>query len=169
MPRGAKPGHPKWGGRPKGGKNKRTLAMEAAVRATVEGAKASDELPAEFLRRVAANESLDLSVRIAAATACAPYFSPKLSNVDLRAQSENVHFFIRDEPMTEQEWIAEFGSNIAGRQTPLATTVAGIHQIEVDVRNKRISQLEEEVSKLRDALLLAEARANEARKIPLLS
>jgi len=82
MPRGSKPGERRGGRRP-GSKNRRTLQLEAAVRQTVEGAKASDELPAEFLRRVVQDEALDLSVRIAAAQACAPYFSSKLASVRL--------------------------------------------------------------------------------------
>jgi hypothetical protein len=79
MPRGSKPGERRGGRRP-GSKNRRTLALEAAVQATREGAK-GDELPAEFLRKVSQNETLDLGVRIAAAQAAAPYFSSKHANL----------------------------------------------------------------------------------------
>src|SRR5215470_4647200 len=108
MPRGSKKGERRGGRRP-GSKNKRTLAIEAAVRQTVEGAKA-DELPAEFLRKVSQNKKLDLSVRIAAAQACAPYFSSKLAN--LRVEHDHkprvIYYVSGDPPLTCEEWEAKY-------------------------------------------------------------
>ena len=106
MPRGSKPGERRGGRRP-GSKNKRTLAIEAAVRATVEGAKTSDVMPAEFLLQVVRNEDLDLAVRIDAAKACASFFSPKLASVSATVQTKG-QYWISDEPITPEEWIAEY-------------------------------------------------------------
>jgi hypothetical protein len=160
----------KTGGRQKGSLNVRTRQLQEAVCQTVEGAK-PDELPAEFLRRVAQNEDIDLHTRIAAANACAGYFSPKLANVDLHSTSENVHYHLHDMPVSAEEWLVEVGqdANIAGRTVPLATTVGHVHAIEIEVRDKKIAQLEERIAALTDALALSQSRENEARKIPLLS
>jgi hypothetical protein len=158
----------KTGGRQKGSLNVRTRQLQEAVRQTVDGAK-PDELPAEFLRRVAANEALDLSVRISAAQAAAPFFSPKLANIDLHAQSENVHWHISEQPMSDTDWAAEFGSNIGGRQTPLGETVGHVHKLELELRDKKIEQLQEQIAALTDALALERDRAAAARAIPLLS
>jgi hypothetical protein len=167
MPRGAKPGHPKWGGRPKGGKNKRTLALEAAARDMV---AVIDETPAEFLRRVSQNESLDMNTRIAAANACAGYFSPRLAAVDLHATSENVHYVIGSEPLSADEWIKEMGQPvIEGRGTPVGVTLSAVDALRIEVLQKENQGLREQINKLQDALTLHQAREAEQRKIPLLS
>jgi hypothetical protein len=164
VPRGSKPGERRGGRRP-GSKNKRTLAIEAAVRQTVEGAKASDELPAEFLRRVAQNEDLNLAVRIDAAKACAGFFSPKLASVSATVQATG-QYWISDEPMTVDEWEAEFCTAApAGTQTALLDSV---QKLEIEARDKKIAALEEEVRKLREAALPTDGETAR-RKIPLLS
>jgi hypothetical protein len=148
MPRGSKPGERRGGRRP-GSKNRRTLALEAAVRATVDGAKA-DELPAEFLRRVVQNEDLDLAVRIDAAKACASFFSPKLASVNATVQAKG-QYWISDEPMTEEEWIAEFCKDEPDDAQTLA--LRSPHKLEVELR-ERIAELESEVVRLNEALTL---------------
>jgi hypothetical protein len=183
MPRGgAMPDGSRRGGRRKGAKNKRSLALIAAVQQTVEGAK-PDELPAEFLRRVAQNEALDLSVRIAAAQAAAPFFSPKLSNVDLNAKTQNAHFFIADHRLTPAEWEAKWckAENppafpndeigyIAGQgDVPPSQTADAVNRLQVELRDRKIEILEETVAKLQEELKLERDRAAKAREIPLLS
>ena len=149
MPRGSKPGERRGGRRP-GSKNRRTLQLEAAVRQTVEGAKASDELPAEFLRRVAQNEDLDLAVRIDAAKACAGFFSPKLASVNATVQATG-QYWISDEPMTADEWVAEFCTTEPDDAQKLALDSA--QKLEMELLTKENERLKEENAKLREAAL----------------
>jgi hypothetical protein len=164
MPRGSKPGERRGGRRP-GSKNRSTLRLEAAVRATVAGAETSDVMPAEFLLQVVRNEDLDLAVRIDAAKACASFFSPKLASVSATVQTKG-QYWISDEPMTVDEWEAEFCTAApAGTQTSLLDSV---QKLEIEARDKKIAALEEEVRKLREAALPTDGETGR-RKIPLLS
>jgi hypothetical protein len=63
------------GGRPKGAKNKATVATEKAV------AK-SGLTPKDYLLSVMRDEDIDRDTRIEAAKAVAPYVHPKLSAID---------------------------------------------------------------------------------------
>jgi hypothetical protein len=178
MPRGSKPGERRGGRRP-GSKNRRTLQLEAAVRQTVEGAKASDELPAEFLRRVVQNEALDLNVRIAAAQACAPYFSPKLGN--LRLEHENkprAIYYMREERLTieqwEQKYCVEPGTPFIS-DCPFADdddvrqSQDAIHRLEVDALRRENEELKAEIAKLRTEAAMRNDPGVALKKIPDLS
>ena len=78
MPRGAKLGHPKWGGRRPGSKNKRTLAMEAAAFA----AAASGETPLDYMLRIMRDPTVEHDRRDDMAKAAAPYLHPRLAAIE---------------------------------------------------------------------------------------
>ena len=100
----------------------------------------------------------------------ANFVHPRLISQDIRAETKAA-YWISEQPLSQQEWTAEFTGPgvIEGRGSPMVEVVGNIHKIEVEVRDKRILQLEEEIAKLRDALTLQQAREAEQRKIPLLS
>jgi hypothetical protein len=105
--------------------------------------RASDELPAEFLRRVLQNEDLDLAARIDAAKAGAGFFSPKLASVHMLAQTKG-QYWISDKPLTPEEWEAEYCTEKPdGEQMPSLTGAP--HKLETELRDKRIDELEEEI------------------------
>jgi hypothetical protein len=121
-----------------GSKNKRTLAIEAAVRQTVEGAKTPDLMPVDFLLAVVRNEDLPLEVRIDAAKSCAGYFSPKLASVNATVQAKG-QYWISDQ-LTPEEWIAEFCTERPeDAQIPLLDSV---QRLEIEARDKKIAELE---------------------------
>ena len=83
MPRGGRqPG----AGRPKGSKNKRTIALEEAM---AEGG----ELPKGFMLRIMRDESQPLSLRADMAKAVAPYCHPRLNAIEHRDEN-GAHFVI---------------------------------------------------------------------------
>jgi hypothetical protein len=137
--------------------NRRTLELRAAAAAaaTVKDAKSgsSGQMPKEFLLAISQNDALDLSVRVDAAKAVIGFVSPKLI-AQHNLNETRGRYYVKDEPMSETEWSAEFTGPgvIEGRDVPLVETVGNIHNIEVEVRDKRILQLEEEIAKLRHAL-----------------
>ena len=65
-------------GRPKGAKNKRTQAVEAAV-------AASGITPLEFMLDVLQNDVADIKDRMWAAQNAAPYVHAKLSSTEVKA------------------------------------------------------------------------------------
>jgi hypothetical protein len=177
MPRGSKPGERRGGRRP-GSKNRRTLALEAAVQAIADGAT-SDELPAEFLRKISQNEKLDMGVRIAAATACAPYFSSKLASV--RAEHDHkprvIYYVSGDPPLTHDEWVEKFcvepGTAFISDR-PFADDNLGqsqdvIHRLEVDALRRENEELKAEIAKLRSEAAMQNDPAVALKKIPVLS
>ena len=77
MPRGGRqPG----AGRPKGSKNKRTIAIEEAT-------AAGGELPKGFMLRVMRDESQPMPLRAEMAKAAAPYFHPRLNAIEQRDEN----------------------------------------------------------------------------------
>ena len=72
MPRG---GRQLGAGRPKGSKNKRTIALEEAM-------AAGGELPKGFMLRVMRDESQPMPLRADMAKAVAPYCHPRLNAVE---------------------------------------------------------------------------------------
>ena len=72
---GAPKGHPRYGGRTKGTRNKRTQALQAHADKTGRD-------PVGFMLAAMANEKLDFPVRLDAAKSVAPYLAPRLSSVD---------------------------------------------------------------------------------------
>lgn len=75
MPRGAKPGERR-GGRAKGTRNKKTEAQ-------IEAVKEQGMTPLEYLTSVYQSDAVELSQRIDAAKAAAPYVHAKLASVEL--------------------------------------------------------------------------------------
>jgi len=98
---GARPG----AGRKKGGIN----AMSAEIRAK---AQESGELPHEFLLRVSRGDQIDgipitFEQRMTAATAAAPYFAPKLAQIDQTVETKE-KAVISAKPLTPEEWQNEY-------------------------------------------------------------
>jgi hypothetical protein len=167
----------KTGGRVKGiSLNKKTLADIERRKA---GAKKLEEIvaagdvpdPPGYAKAIWSDPSSSKAEKMQAWKDAAPYMWPRLSNVDLHSKNENVHWHIGDTPLSAEEWLVEVGqdANITGRTVPLATTVGHVHAIELEVRDRKIEMLTAEIEKLKDALLLSQAREAEQRKIPLLS
>jgi hypothetical protein len=169
MGRGAKPGERR-GGRSKGTPNRRSVALREAMNKAVEDVEKSGELkPLDFLLALIRDEQADRRDRLEAAKHAANFVHPRLISQDIRAETKAA-YWISEQPLSLAEWSAEFtGPVIEGRGVPVAETVGNIHKIEVEVRNKRISQLEEELAKARDELKLQTEAASAARRIPLLS
>lgn len=112
---GARPG----AGRKKGQRNNMTVQQ-------VEAARSTGELPHEFLLRVARGEEInhydriiqpDFDTRISCAQAAAPYFAPKLAQIEQKIES-NVQYAIGSDPLTEEEF--EFKYNL-GVESPAET------------------------------------------------
>lgn len=99
------------GKRPGAGRPKGVVSKLAA--AAVEKAKATGDLPHEFLLRVVRGESIDgmspsIEQRIHAAIAVAPYFAPKLAAVEQKVESY-FRAVVSNKPMTTDEWMKTYG------------------------------------------------------------
>lgn len=95
------------GKRPGAGRPKGAVSKLSAT--AVAHAKATGELPHEFLLRVVRGQCIDdqyptLEQRIAAAVAAAPYFAPKLAAVEQRIET-NLRAVVSSKPMTTEEWM----------------------------------------------------------------
>ena len=96
------------GGRP--GAGRKPGQVNKVSKAAIEEAKATGELPHEFLLRVARGEAiehhgshikLDIETRIACAEAVAPYYAPRLASVEQKIES-TVNHVISGEPLDEE-------------------------------------------------------------------
>ena len=83
---GRPPGHPKSGGRKKGGKNKITLASSA--HAIMEKAKAAGITPLEYMLGILRDEKQPQDIRMEMAKAAAPYVHPKLQVTKLQGDKD---------------------------------------------------------------------------------
>ena len=97
-------------GRPKG-------AVAKMSAAAVVQAKATGELPHEFLLRVVRGECIDdqiptLEQRIAAAVSVAPYFAPKLAAIEQRIET-GVVAIVSNKPLSKQEFMEKYGIEYA--------------------------------------------------------
>lgn len=101
----------KTGGRTKGAKNKRTLALEEAAKAAL-AALPDDITSLALMQAVYRNRSFDLPTRIAAATKALPYEHPTLSSVEYLPGGEN---------MMDQR-IKQARGNITGRLARLRSS-----------------------------------------------
>jgi len=93
-------------GRPKGSVSK--LATEAVAKA-----KATGDLPHEFLLKIVRGEPIDgtsppIEQRIHAAIAVAPYFAPKLATVEQKIDT-SVRAVVSSKPLTVEEWATKYG------------------------------------------------------------
>ena len=93
-------------GRPKGAVSK--LATEAVAKA-----KATGDLPHEFLLKIVRGEPIDgtapsIEQRIHAAIAAAPYFAPKLAAVEQKIETA-IRAVVSSKPMTVEEWAERYG------------------------------------------------------------
>jgi hypothetical protein len=98
------------GKRPGAGRPKGAVSKLSAT--AVAHAKATGELPHEFLLRVVRGECIDdqyptLGQRIAAAVSAAPYFAPKLAAIEQRVET-NIRTIVSSKPMTTEEWMKKY-------------------------------------------------------------
>ena len=104
----------KSGGRQKGSRNKRTVLAEERQRKLIENANeiiGGDLFEGDahaFLILTYKDKSLPLNLRLDAAKAAIRFEKPALTAVDAHSKTETVHYAISDEPMTPEEWAAEF-------------------------------------------------------------
>ena len=80
------PGHPKYGGRKKGSKNKRTKLAEAIFDKLEKEIGPVD--PIEGLLRIGSNKKLPVATRIEALKAVLPFLYPRLQAMALTSNSE---------------------------------------------------------------------------------
>ena len=102
MPRG---GYRAGAGRPKGAVAKMTA--EAVIQA-----KATGELPHEFLLRIVRGEPIDghtptIEQRMSAAMSAAPYFAPKLAVMEQQIQT-NIRAVVSSKPLTHAEFVERY-------------------------------------------------------------
>lgn len=107
-------------GRRKGSINKRSQVE-------IDAARATGELPHEFLLRVARGEPIEhagsiiqpnFDYRFAAAQAAAPYFAPKLASVEQKIE-ETVNHVISGEILTDKEFEDKYATeDSVGTTTP---------------------------------------------------
>ena len=98
-------GHRTGAGRPRGAVGR--LAAEAVVQA-----KATGELPHQFLLRIVRGDTIDgytptIEQRVYAAVAAAPYFAPKLAAIEQRVEN-TIRGVISSKPMTNEEFIERY-------------------------------------------------------------
>jgi hypothetical protein len=104
----------KTGGRQKGSKNKRTLLQEERTRALVDNAReiTGGELfegdAHTFLILTYQDKSLPRNVRLDAAKAAIRFEKPAMTAIDAHNTIEKVHYAISDEPMSHEEWVAQY-------------------------------------------------------------
>jgi hypothetical protein len=84
MPAG---GYQRGGGRPKGSKNKKTIALEKVV------AKKGIS-PLDYMLEVLCNTKLPLTVRLDAAKSAAPYLHSRLASVEFKGTMDHKHQLI---------------------------------------------------------------------------
>jgi hypothetical protein len=102
-------------GRPAGSKGKRstefqeTVAAAGAKIAAVLGEGAFTDDAHAFLMHVYKNPANDLPVRIDAAKAAIGYEKPKLASIEQVIDAEVHQRVISAEPMTDEEWEAQYG------------------------------------------------------------
>ena len=102
-------------GRPKGARNKRTVEVEveakgraaaAAIEAVTPGAFKGDAHA--FLVAIYKDPAHTIELRLDAAKAAVRYEKPSLAAIDVTGDHEHTVHVIRDEPMSADEWAAEF-------------------------------------------------------------
>lgn len=99
------------GGRREGAGRPVGAIQKWSRKAIIEAAK-TGELPHEFLLRVSRGGMVDgreptFEERLDAAKAAAPYYAPKLAQIEQKIETETV-FKISAKPLSTEEWIAEY-------------------------------------------------------------
>jgi hypothetical protein len=128
--------------------------------------------PQEFMLSVLNNRELDLQTRLDAAAKVAPYVHPKLIAQDNLNQDAGDQYFISDEPMSPEQWEAEFCQpTIEGRGQPLGVTINHVDALRMEVLEAENTALKEELARLkRAAELPRELTPQEIqRRLPALS
>ena len=82
-------------GRPKGSKNRRTIALSQATAEAQQVAR-TGETPLDFLLRVMRNTKNAMHIKIDAAKAAAPYMHARLSSVELKQNPKGE---------TQEDWV----------------------------------------------------------------
>lgn len=95
-------------GRPKGMLNKKSVE-------NIKQAEATGEMPHYFLLRISRNQLTDeekvindmqhvpFPIRVQAAKDCAPYFAPKLAQIEQKIESD-VQAVVSAAPLTQEQW-----------------------------------------------------------------
>lgn len=104
-------------------------AIQKWSRKAIIEAAATGELPHQFLLRVSRGGEVDgreptFEERLDAAKAAAPYFAPKLAQVEQKIETTTIHK-ISAKPMTAEEWLAEYT-----RADSLGTTAGATNGID---------------------------------------
>jgi hypothetical protein len=104
-------------GRKPGARNKKT--EEVLIKA-----KETGLLPHEFLLQVARGETIngytpDFKERLAAARDAAPYYAPKLSQIDAKIEETGTHYLICDKPLDIDEFTAKYGIGAVENDTEI--------------------------------------------------
>jgi len=82
-------------GRPRGSRNRRTIALSQATAEAQQVARIG-ETPLDFLLRVMRNTKNAMQIRIDAAKAAAPYIHPRLSSIELNQNPKGE---------TQEDWV----------------------------------------------------------------
>lgn len=108
---------------PKGGKREGAGRKKGQVNRisadAIEKAKATGELPHEFLLRISRGGDVDGTIpdfdqRTAAAIAAAPYFAPKLASVEQKHSGE-IKNILSSEPLSPDDWDRKYSLGTTGR------------------------------------------------------
>ena len=92
----------------------------------IERAKATGELPHEFLLRVVRGEEIDGTIptfeqRVDAAAVAAPYFAPKLASIEQKIEADVIGVISAD-PISPDQWDEMYGADADRVGTPTGTT-----------------------------------------------
>ncbi len=100
-------------GRPPGRKNAGTLAVEAAAKAAA--AAVNEVIPGAFngdahafLVAVYKDPAQPIELRLDAAKAAVRYEKPALASMDMTGRNEHVVHMVSSEPLTIEEWEAQY-------------------------------------------------------------
>jgi len=114
MPSGSRPGERR-GGRQPGTPNKRTVELQAKAEAAAQAISAAipgafDKDAHAFLMAVYKDPAQPMELRIDAAKAAIRYEKPALAAVDVNSVNEHTVYTISAEPLTDEEWLATYGT-----------------------------------------------------------
>jgi len=98
----------------------------------LEKARETGDLPHEFLLKVSQGQPIDgvipdLELRLDAAKAAAPFYAPRLAQIEQKIEGE-IKARISAEPMSEEDWDRIYGANSAETAGLLGTTTGATEE-----------------------------------------
>ena len=120
---GKRTGDPR--GRPLGSKNLATVERELRAADGIKAAMQDGELPLDVMLKVMRGDKTITERQYVAARDAAPYIHPKLAAVELEQTGEVAHHVVMEEPMSEEEWLKEFGRKAPVAPDPDGQAIAG--------------------------------------------